>query len=261
MQKITYTNSVNGLSCTFSNDAPLMYLESIDGCSCGAQDIIAKPLDYDGQRFISSSLNARTVQFTAQFGGILDGRYSRAEAMKRWQEIQRVFIPGQIGVLTWTDGTESRFIECRAAEMPNFSQILPFLFRVSFSMTADYPYWQDSVENIVNYSASTLSAIITNDCGIAVPFIVEATPAADILVIYNRTTDKGIAFANTVSETIYIDTRECTVKTASGEYCNHLLTVDSEFFELVPGDNDIAWLGTPSAATLTWRKAYMAIGG
>ncbi|MBE6902628.1 MAG: hypothetical protein E7478_09145 [Ruminococcaceae bacterium] len=260
MQRITYTNSVNGLSCTFSNDTPLMFLESIDGCSCGAQDIVVKPLAFDGQRFLSSSLNARTVQFTAQFGGIADGRYSRVEAMKRWQEIQRVFIPGNMGVLTWTDGTNSRFIECRTAEMPNYSQMLPFLFRVSFSLTADYPYWQDSVENVVSFSAATVSSIVTNDCGIAVPFIIEATPSADIMLIYNRTTDKRIAFSNTISDTIYIDTRECTVKTASGDYCNHLLTVDSEFFKLIPGDNDIAWLGVPTAATLKWRKAYMAIG-
>lgn len=260
MQKITYTNSVNGLSCTFSNDTPLMFLESIDGCSCGAQDIVAKPLDHDGQRFISSSLNARTVQFTAQFGGISDGRYDRTEAMKRWQEIQRVFIPGDRGVLTWTNGTDSRFIVCRTAEMPNPSQLLPFLFRVSFSLTADYPYWQDSVENIVSYSTTMSSTIITNDCGIAVPFIVEATPGADIMLIYNRTIDKGIAFSTPLSETIYIDTRACTVTTSSGEYVNHLLTVDSEFFRLAPGDNDVAWLGVPTAATLKWRKAYMAIG-
>lgn len=239
----------------------MMFLEAIDGNSCGAQAITAKPLDYDGQRFISSSLNARTVQLTVQFGGVAEGKYSHAEAMNRWQEIQKVFVPGDMGVLTWTNGKDSRFIECRAVETPNFSRLLPFLFRVSFSLVADYPYWQDSTENVVSYTVNTPSAIINNDCGISVPFIVEATPDVDLLVLYNRTTAKGIAFANTVTETIYIDTRECTVKTASGVYCNHLLSVTSEFFQLVPGENDLGWIGAPAGATLRWRRAYMAIGG
>lgn len=263
MQKITFENETNGLSASFATDTPLMFLESFDGCSCGSNAITYQPINFDGQRLISSNLNARTVQFTVNFGGRrsaapnLGEKFSRKEAMKRWDEIQRVFVPGQAGTLTWTNGADSRFIRCRCSEMPKFTEILPYLFKASFSMIADKPLWYDSEENTLTITTGKFT--VENPCGIAVPFTLEVTPSSDVFVLMNTTSSKGIAFSSSLRENFTIDTDECTVTTASGELVNYLLNVNSEFFNILPGTNSFNCVGW-GALTMRWRKAYMGIG-
>lgn len=255
MTKATYTNAVNGLSCTFSADNPMMFLESIDGCSCGSEAITYRPLNLNGQRFVSSTLTARTVQLTVNFGGISEGKYSRSEAMKRWEEIQRVFVPGDMGTLTWTNGTESRFIKCRTSETPKPSELLPYLFRASFSLTADDPLWFDSVENVVEL---TNGVTIENPCGIEVPFIAEVSTSVSAFSMARTSDGAGIALANRINEPFTIDTAKCTVTTASGELVNNQLSVNSQFFGILPGINRFA-VASFGSVTLKWRKAYMGI--
>lgn len=256
MRKITFENEINGLSCEFSTDTPLMFLESFDGCSCGSDAIVYKPIEYDGQRFISSNLTARTVQFTANFGGKSGGRYSRESALSRWQEIQKVFVPGQIGKLTWTDGENSRFIKCRTNETPMPTEMMPYLFRAGFSLTADSPIWFDTVENVVDFGSGG-SVTIENNCGLAVPFILEAE-GADIFALASVAANARLQFAMSAGGSLIIDTAECTVKNASGEYVNNLLTVNSEFFNIMPGANKINYAGA-DGVIIRWRKGYMGV--
>lgn len=258
MAKVTYTNAVNGLSCTFSSDDPMMLLESIDGCSCGCDAITYRPLNLDGQRFVSSTLTARTVVLNVNFGGKAGGKYSRKEAMKRWEEIQRVFVPGNMGTLTWTDGTESRFIKCRTSETPKPSELLrnKSLFCASFSLTADNPLWFDSVENIV--PLDNVGVTIENPCGIEVPFIAEVSAGVDAFAMARLEDGAGIALANRINEDFTIDTAACTVTTASGELVNNQLSVNSSFFGILPGTNRFA-VASFGTVTIKWRKAYMGI--
>lgn len=255
MTKVTYTNAVNGLFCTFSADNPIMHLESIDGCSCDSEAITYRPLSLNGQRFVSSTLTARTVVLNVNFGGKADGKYSRKEAMKHWEEIQRVFVPGNTGTLTWTNGTESRFIKCRTSETPKPSELLPYLFRASFSLTADDPLWYDSVENVVEL---TNGVTIENPCGIEVPFIAEVSTSVSAFSMARIQDGAGIALANRINEPFTIDTAKCTVTTASGELVNNQLSVNSQFFGILPGTNRFA-VASFGTVTLKWRKAYMGI--
>jgi hypothetical protein len=257
LRKITFENEINGLSCEFSTDTPLMFLESFDGCSCGSDAIVYKPIEYDGQRFISSNLTARTVQFTANFGGKSGGRYSREAALSRWQDVQKVFVPGQIGKLTWTDGENSRFIKCRTNETPMPTEMMPYLFRVGFSLTADSPLWFDTVENEVEFGTRG-TVTIDNDCGIEVPFVLTAE-GTDLFILLNKTTGGWLGFTQSPgSGTLIIDTAECTVKNDDGELINNRLGVKSEFFNIVPGLNEIGYTGA-SGVTIRWRKAYMGV--
>lgn len=258
MRKITFENLDNGLSCEFSSETPLMLLESFDGCSCGSDDIVYKPINFDGQRFISSNLSARTVQFTANFGGKTDDRYSRKAALSRWQEIQKVFIPGKHGRLTWTDGANERYIDCRVESTPLPEEMLPFLFRIKFQLTADKPLWFETTENVVELASGSLTATIDNDCGIAVPFVVEADSGANIFTMISATTGAKLGFINNSGQSFTIDTAECTVKNASGELCNNLLSVDSEFFDIVPGVNRLNFAGS-AGVRIRWRRAYMGV--
>ncbi len=256
MRKITFENEINGLSCEFSTDTPMMFLESFDGCSCGSDAIVYKPIDYDGQQFISSNLTARTVQFTVNFGGKSGGKYSRELALSRWQEIQKVFVPGHTGTLTWTDGKESRFIKCRTNETPLPTEILPYLFRAGFSLTADSPMWFDTVENVVDFGSGG-SVTIENNCGLEVPFILEAE-GADIFALASVAANARIQFAQEVGGTLIIDTAACAVTSRSGELINNRLSVTSEFFNIMPGTNKFNYAGA-DGVTIRWRKCYMGV--
>ncbi len=259
MRKITFENETNGLSLSFSTDTPMMFLESFDGCSCSASDIVYKPFGYDGQYLVSSTLNPRTIPFTVNFGGRAAGRYSRATALRKWDEIQRVFAPGSAGVLTWTDGINSRFIKARCTELSPPKQILPFLFSASISLVADKPLWLDTIENSAEFPHASGNFSVTNECGTPVPVIIDVTAGANTVVIYNFTVGKGISFGGRASEDFVIDCGECTVRNSSGELCSHLISADSEYWSLAPGVNRIAAVGNVQYARIRWRNAYAGV--
>ena len=264
MRKVTYTNLVNGLSAEFSSESKTMHLDlkNFDGCSAGATSITYTPVEFDGQRTISTNLTARTIILPIQISGEKDGKYSRAAALERWENILRVFSPLHEGWLVWSDGVNSRRIKCRLSETPQISEVLPFLFGATFSLVADFPYWEDCNENKVEVEASASTVTINNSCGLAVPLCVDINDPGSQPLIYSRTLDERISFAIAPSGACTVDTRECTVTLADGTLANNLLTVDSTFFRLSPGANEIQVLGVGSGsnpATIRWRNLYMGV--
>lgn len=264
MRKITYTNLVNGLSAEFSSQSRTMHLDlkNFDGCSAGASSVTYRPVEFDGQRTISTNLTARTIVVPVQFTAVENGRYSRAGALAVWEKLLRTFVPLHEGWLVWSDGTNSRRIKCRLSETPLLTEVLPFLFSASFSLVADFPYWEDCTEQTVDVSASASAVAVNNSCGLAVPLCVDVPSGGSQPLIYNRTTGKGVAFAIAPGSDCVVDTRECTVTLSDGTLANHLLTVDSEFFRLAPGENEIQVLGVGSGsntAKIRWRNLYTGV--
>lgn len=264
MRKLTYTNLVNGLSAEFSSESKTMHLDmkNFDGSSAGATAVTYRPVEFDGQRTVSTNLTARTVVVPVQFTATANGKYSRAGALAVWEKLLRVFVPLHEGWLVWTDGVNSRRIKCRTVETPKLSEILPFLFSASFNLAADFPYWEDCAEQELEVSASASTVTVTNSCGLAVPFCVDIPSGGSQPLIYSRTADKRVSFAISPGSGCVVDTRECTVTLSDGTLANHLLTVDSEFFRLAPGNNEIQVLGVGSGsnpAVIRWRNLYMGV--
>lgn len=235
-----------------------MFLESVDGVSCGSSAITYKPIDYDGNLLISTSLNARNIPLVLNFGGKKDNMWSRSNAMERWQEIQKVFIPGQTGTLTWTDGINSRFIRCRVDSTTQPTQILPFLFRVKINLIADRPLWYDSAESVVELASGQSSVTIKNDCGIAVPFLMEVGSTTSVFAVASVAAGTGLALVQSIGQDFVIDTDACTVTAANGILVNNQLTIDSEFFRIMPGSNRLNFAGGGDVV-IRWRKAYMGV--
>ena len=264
MQKITYENYLNGLSISFSNDNPRMFLAGFDGNSAGATAITYKPAEFDGERFVSANLDARTVTFAAEWSVISGGKYSVKGALRKWEEIQRVFVPGNMGKLTWTNGSKTRFIECRTEATPNFSYKLPFVLHAEFALIADYPYWQDTTENVFNFGENPSlrdQITVTNNCGIAVPFIFTCSQGWPAL--FGLSADKVISLlGDAPSGLVVVDTRNCTV-TVNGVLCNQYLNAQSEFFGLLPGDNLFRIMnmntGTLRNCVMRWRDHYLGV--
>lgn len=263
MQKITYENYSNGLTATFSNDNPRSFLAAFDGSSTSCTAITYKPAEFDGERFISANLNARTISFTAMWHGERGGKFSSARSYAVWDELQRVFVPGRMGKLTWTDGTKSRFIECRTAELPNFSRVVGNKLTAEFKLVADYPYWQDVNEHSLTIDSTEFFNIFTimNDCGIDVPFVFRCVAPICGLGIVNA----GSIEVNSsgYSGELVIDTLKCTA-TIDGKNANQFLGADSEFFKLPPGESEaiLADLGSGHAsgsASITWHDHFIGV--
>lgn len=255
---------MNGLSAEFSSESSTMHLDlkQFDGASAGASAVVYSPVEFDGQKTISANLNARTIVLPVEFSAVADGKRSRAGAIAVWEQLLRVFVPLHEGWLVWSDGTNSRRIKCRTVETPKFTQVLPWLFSASFSLIADYPYWEDVSEQSLEVASSATAVTVDNSCGLEVPFCIDVAGSDNLPYIYNRTADKRISFAISPGSACVVDTKECTVTLADGTLANHLLTVDSEFFRLLPGKNQIQVLSVASggsSATIRWRNLYMGV--
>lgn len=263
MQKITFENYSNGLSAYFANDSPQSFLAEFDGNSIGSTAITYKPAEFDGERFISANLNARTITFTAEWYGVNKGKFSIEESYRKWEQLQSVFVPGNMGKLTWTNGRETRFIECRTSELPNFTRVIGNKLSAEFKLVADYPYWQDVRENAFDFSGYNFSdgqIVVVNNCGIAVPFIFTCAGGSPFLA--SLTAGASIFLQRPEGGgSVEIDTRRCTV-TSGGELCNQYLSANSKFFKLLPGDNLMAITNLGYGAndcTMTWRDHYLGV--
>ena len=264
MRKVTYTNAVNGLSVEFSSENPLMHLDmkNFDGSSLGADSIAYSPIDFDGQKIVSTSLSARTIVLPFEFTAKKSGKFSRSEALKLWENICNVFVPIHKGMLVWTDGTRSRQIECRAAETPKITQVLPYMFSASVHLVADFPYWEDTVENkVVLDVAAAPHYTITNSCALAVPCYIDISNTDDSLMSFvNATTGGRFGFGGeNPSGTFTIDSKKCAVILSDGTYGNHFIAADSEYFWLAPGVNKITMVGSAATVAIRWRNLYLGV--
>ena len=260
MRKITYTNAVNGLSVEFSTENPLMHLnlEGFDGSSVSANSITYTPVEYDGQKTVLNNLSARTITLPLEFSAKVDGKYSRSEALKVWEKLCSVFVPIHCGTLVWTDGTRSRQIECRAAEVPRITQVLPFMFSTVVNLVADFPYWEDTNENSKTLS-SGVGITVTNECALAVPCYIDVTASASSqFSCVNATVGKGLSFTG-YSGSFTIDSKKCAVILSDGSYGNQYLGVSSEYFWLAPGDNTFHVANYSSGLTIRWKNMYLGV--
>ena len=263
MRKITYTNLVNGLSAEFSSDSPTMHLKlsGFDGNSVASNAIAYTPVGLDGQKTVSCKLSPRTIVVPVEFTAKVGERYSRSGALAIWQKLQKVFVPLHEGWLVWSDGTNSRRIKCRTSETPKLTEILPYLFTASFTLIADYPYWESCTEHNIAVTAGTSHISIMNDCGLEVPICVDVPgDCLNAFILMSDTAGEGLAFGSKIEQGFTIDTKECTVTLADGTLANHLLTVNSSFFKLKPGSNVLRAIGLGSGnAAVRWRELYMGV--
>lgn len=270
MQKITYTNYLNGLSATFSNRDPQRFLADFDGNSVSATAIAYKPAEFDGQRFISANLNARTITFSAQWSVIgYSGRFSDSAAFAVWEDLQKVFVPGQYGKLVWTNGRgKTRFIECRTEATPKLTQKFPHVLGADFKLIADLPYWQDEKENVFVFPRPhSLHNTVVNGCGIPVPFIFMCERGFPYFGRSNSASGVDnetltlIPDGSEQNEPVVIDTGARTV-TIGGKPAEKYLTSAAEFFSLNTGENDFFCTdanGDLGECKLIWHDHYLGV--
>lgn len=269
MQRITFHNNQNGLEYTFATDTPRALLAAFDGNSLGAEFVQFKPVGFDGSKTSSYTLNARTITFTADWYAVEGGKRSREKALAEWEKIQYVFAPGHTGVLTWTNGTETRTIECYSNETPALHEKARGLFTADFTLTADYPLWRGSVQHTATLSSTYTVYEIENTCPIAVPPLVKFVNGKNLSIVMqspvnSQCTDLKLQSALTTE--IYIDNaKRCAYSYNSAGVMNdytHRLTPQSKFFSLYPGVNKVSFtspLGSAPVVTFIWFDHYMGV--
>lgn len=281
MQKITFHNNQNDLEFSFATDTPRALLSAFDGNSLGAEFVQYTPIDFDGAKTLSHTLNARTITITADWYAVEGGKYSRSKALAEWEKMQWAFAIGSVGTLTWTNGAETRTIDCYANETPALHEKARGLFSADFTLTADYPLWQGGVLHSTAISVSDTShfgfteAEIENTCPISVPPLIKIE-GNDVWIYRSGNTDKyrmmeiDTSLCSVNMGAIYVDNAQRYVyqykSDGSGEKVNrnYSLTARSEFFSLCPGKNKIV-LETFGAdiveatVTFSWRDHYLGV--
>lgn len=263
MHKLTFTNSL-GSTFTASTGGSPFSLGVADVNSVGISAITQKPIQYDGQVTLETSLNPRTITAEITIIGILGGRYSHAEYYRLWEQIQRALLPGKAyeGKLQYANEGGKYWIRAYPYAMPNPERLAATgTFTVEF--IADYPYWQ--AETLHTHTFTSGFNYITNESGMPVPFTVELSQMETVLLI-NATTGGIISISGELGTytKLVIDTQACTVKKYVGaewEYANHLLTADSDYKPLAAGQNKIYFTnwGSSASAKITWYDHFLGV--
>lgn len=280
MQRITFHNNQNDLEYSFAADTPSALLSAFDGNSLGAEFVQFKPIDFDGSKTLSHTLNARTITFTADWYAVEGGKRSRAAALAEWERMQYVFAPGNEGTLTWTNGAETRTIDCYANEIPALHEKARGLFSADFTLTADYPLWKGSVLHSSVFTGKFLMELIEieNTCAIFVPPLIKIEGG---IVSLMRTNQAGKTYPNKTLEidpsrcsadrAVYIDNAQQLVyqyapnDTGKKLDRNYSLTPYSEFFGLYPGVNNIVLTmnansgDVETTVTFNWYDHYLGV--
>lgn len=289
MQKITYTNSY-GASISFGGAAPY-YLISIDASSVGLERGTQKALGQDGATTTSSYYNQRTIICDLAFVGINNRRYDDATMRRHWQHICSVLMPHDKGTLTYTHEAGTYKIDCYPEELPTYDRVIGTQCRFKLNFVADSPYWLSNVPFInrlgqvvggkryplrypLRFGEWVKTAKIVNDTNLHLPVIVTINSAATHIIITNTTTGEHIEVDTPLDEhqSMIIDTGRYTVEVVtydeggqeiSREYANYKITLDSRYWQLAPGTNEISldngYPDTTAAATISYHRRYLGV--
>lgn len=271
MDKIVFNNYSNGESIEIDSAQGLIRLEQLEGANVESEAITYKPIETDGETYISATLKPRTIALDLKIiGRTADGtKYSRSAAVEAYNKLMRAFAVGKVGKLTYTTEGKEYYIECRATATPQKEEITPTFWTVTLYLVADKPLWYEAKEQSVNITSSAI-VNIHNDSAVPVPFklYVKGKDAQPWLLSVTA----GAALAmfkglETSTQHCIIDTAECTCKIyeddsdTEGELANQYLNAEAEFFYLLPGDNQIFFANYSKGTTvrITWHNGFEGV--
>lgn len=283
MQKVTFKNNLNGLDVTFSSDTPGKLLAAFDGDSLGADFVRFKPVSRDGTRTLTHTLNARTVTMTVNWYSVRNGKRSRAGGLTFWERLQYTLVPGDSGTLVWTNGSDTRSINCYAAETPALHEPFSGLFSADIKLVADYPLWKGNVQKVDVFSGQfhADAVEIENTCPVPIPPLIKIEgsvasmfrtnpaggypyPTQSLFIDAERAGGSTNAlFIDCAEQTVYRYAPDGSGKKNDRTYC---LSPASEFFYLYPGKNIIVLsmnTGYENDTTVTFYRNdhYLGVSG
>lgn len=257
--------SDNGFSAHFG--PPQYLLRDITDSLSGEAQIVKAP-GQDGSTTYQVTLGRPVVNLTGSIhavGATLDAVRQNLDRMQ--DELRRAFMPNRFGLLVDNRAGGSRQIRCRPIALPTFGPRNQGSRTVDVEFTADSPMWESVDETVqalgveqglfrfplrlsTRMGLYVKNATIINETGDDLWPTIEIYTASAYVAVWNRTTEKKIEINRPVAQgqKIVIETSvpQASIwqQSASGAWTfvadvSNWLTVDSEYWSLVPGVNEI----------------------
>ncbi len=258
-------------------------LTDVAGLGVPEADIqMAKAPFQDGKTLVDQQFNERELSLEITIVGT-----SRDDMLAKRRALATAFNPKLRGVLTWeqSDGTAYQLdAVAQGCEFPGGDGAGVTWQTAIVSLIAANPFWyvpvqveasqlegglQFDVEFPVQFATIKAASTATNAGDVATPVTLTFIGPATNPRVDNLTTGKHmkVTYVLQSGESIRINTafgqKEVMFIATDGTETNIMnwLTVDSEFFDLTPGNNALSYVeegGNPSAmALVNWRNRYV----
>lgn len=282
MQKITFTNA-RGDTITFSDVKPFI-LRTIEGTGGLDTEIRSTRSPYqDGSTFISAYVADRDITIT---GYIITNDIREMYALRR--QLSSLMNPKLgLGKLIYTNDDRTYAIQAVAESSPVFSDRYVTNQAFTLSFTCPNPYWMDEQQTTralkyeengltfplrlpTSFAFSSYKGIFTNDGDVDTPVIIHYQGPAKNPAVINETTNKKIKvnYDLTADDVLEISTefgnKRVEVVKGDGTRVNvfHWIDLESDFFQLVPGDNLLTYESDQekdretAIVTVYWNNRY-----
>lgn len=161
MEKLIYTNN-DGLSIELSNLKPFL-LESIQGVG-GLESVhtMSETPFQNGASYSHSRIQPRTIVIDGAIVGI-----NKENMFKNRQKLIKVFKPGKLGSLIYSNNYSSRRINCIVDLAPIWKEKVRRIQKFTIQLLAPNPFWND-INDYTESVSSWLGAFefpleLTND--------------------------------------------------------------------------------------------------
>lgn len=290
MRSVTW-RSDSGATVVLSDVPPYIFRDLDD--SLGATAETARAPRQDGTTTYNAALDPRTINVTGSIVAYGNKTLSAQKVLDRLRaEISAAFAPNRFGILTYQTEDGNRQIRCRPIAKPTLGGRINNTCTVDVEFVSDSPFWESS--DVYTYIVGRLvrtwhfpmafhplifgqyspQAVIANPTAEIIYPTVEITSTAQQVTVANETSGKAISITRPIAENQKMVIRledasaEIWQRDAEGVYrlvedVSHWLTLDSEPWGLIPGQNVVSITGGTSDDTpvtyIRYRVPYLGV--
>ncbi len=264
MRTVTWETD-DGYTIQLGAEPPFLFKELKD--NLGATAEVVKPPRFDGQRTYHVALASRIINITGSMVAYGNKQLDAQIVFDRHRShLSQAFSPNRWGYLTYHSAAGNRRIYCRPLATPTFGSRVGITCTLDIEFTSDSPYWESSDEHVytvgkkmklwhfpmtfnrIVFGARPKTALLRNPTGEIIYPTIEVTSTAQLVTVSNQTIEKEISINRPITEgqkmVIHTEDASATIwtKEEGGGYrqteeASHWLTLDSEPWGLVPGEN------------------------
>ena len=275
-------------------DAPPYLLRALDD-SLGASAEVVRAPRQDGVTTYYTALDNHTVNLTGHLVAY-GSRTLPAQTVldRRRAALCSAFAPHRFGTLIYHTEDGNRQIRCRPIAAPTFGRRVQNTCTVDIEFVSDSPYWESAELYTLLVGSATKrwtfpmalpprgfvfgsflpKADIHNPTAELIYPTLEVTSTAQRVTVSNETTGKAVRISRAIAEgqkmvihmqdaSALLFERDDAAQWVESEDVSHWLTLDSDPWGLVPGDNTVAITGGTAQDTpvtyIQYRVPYLGV--
>ncbi|MDL2273975.1 phage tail family protein [Oscillospiraceae bacterium OttesenSCG-928-G22] len=258
--------SENGFTARFHPNTPFLLHGITD--TLGAEAQIVKAPGQDGATTYAVSLGQPVINLVGSLrasGATFDEKRKHFDRLQ--DELSRAFLPNRFGLLIDERPGGYRQIRCRPIAKPSFGARIGNMCSVDIEFLADMPHWTTVDETLLTLGMEvggfrfplrlptrmgtyTKTGILKNGTGENIWPVIEIFSASEYVSVKNLTTGKKTEINRPIAahQKMVIDTYNTRAVVwqmdeqgdwAEVEDVSNWLTLDSEYWPLVPGRNEV----------------------